>query len=206
MRGTDLVRLLELRLCEGDLAADLDGDRIGQTLGEAVDLADDVADVLAVTAVPAGDDLHQTAGAIPSGHGSTVDLRLHGEPALRRAAQTALDRGAPCHQALGVEDVVQAQETSGVRDVADGRCTVGHEPRGGVRGDLGGVLLLPGLHRPSELIVRSIVQDAVAVTVVRLRGLAQELERGLVLDAVGHGRLRLSGGKSRHEGDPLLRV
>lgn len=206
MCETDLVRRLELGGREADLASDLDGHRLGQLLGEAVDLADDVADVLAVTAVPAGDDLHQTTVAVPGGHGSAVDLRLHGEPALRRAAEPAAGATPPPDQALGIENVVQAQEAGGVRGVAKGRSSVGDEPDGRVRGDLGGILLLPGLYGPPELVVRDVVQDAVAVAVVSPRGVAQILERSLVLGAAGHGGLRLSGWKSRHEGDPLVGV
>ncbi len=91
-----------------------------------------------------------------------------------------------------------------MRDVAGRGSTVGDQAGGGVRGDLGRVLLLPGQDGQPEPVVRGVVQTAVAVAVVRLRGLAQELERSLVIGAAGQAGQRLIGGKNRHETDPLV--
>ncbi len=121
-------------------------------------------------------------------------------------AQAAFEGGSPCGEAGRVEDVVEAEQSGGVRYVADRGGAVPDQAGRGVLGDLVGVLRLPGEHGQAQPVVTGVVQRAVLAAVVRLRGLAQLLERGAVGGTAGQGGQagqRLIGGGDRHENDPL---
>lgn len=206
VRGADLVRGLELLLGEEDFASHLEGERHGQPLGQALDGADDVADVLAVGAVAPGDDPFQPAGAVAGGDGRTIHLGLDGEPADGLVAEAALQGGAPGHEAGRVEDVVEAEQSGGVRDVAGRGGAVPDQAGRGIRGDLCGVRLLPGQNGEAEPVVGGVVDGAVTVAVVRPRRIAQAAESGFVVVAAGHAGQRLIGVKALHVPDPAPRV